>query len=146
MAGHYRTSARRSPAATDVVTYRLDDKMIYVPLDYNWRQALAHARHSFEKLSGVDEKRITFSLNVINDGQRRSVGISPSAWRSVASHLARYEIIDIRVTPEVVITDMDAPPRYSSPSLMSSCTDTKRRCHNSSEIPVTITERWHEQI
>ncbi|KAL4071367.1 hypothetical protein V8B97DRAFT_1917582 [Scleroderma yunnanense] len=114
MATHHRTTGRRSAAAADVITYRLDDKMMYVPLDFNWGEALRHARRAFEKLAKIDEKRITFSVNIVKEGQRSSVGITPSAWQSVASHLARYEIIDITITPEVIVTDTDAPPpRYS---------------------------------
>lgn len=122
MAAERRRTSRRSPAHTDVITYRLDDQMIYVPLSLSWSKALKQAQHSFESLAHVDERQITFSVNVVNDGKRRSVRISPPAWQSIASNLAQYEIIDIVVlsTPDVVVTDVDAPPRYSSPDVSSS--------------------------
>ncbi|KAI6112028.1 hypothetical protein EDD16DRAFT_1189412 [Pisolithus croceorrhizus] len=125
-----RTHTRRSPAAPDVIMYRLEDKMMYVPLDYDWKEALSQARRAFESLAKVDDGRITFSMDVISDGRRRSIGISPSAWRSIASRLTRYEVINIVVRPEVVDPDVDvAPPLYS---LASSAPEEKRSLSSSS--------------
>lgn len=110
--------------------YRLEDKMMYVPLDYDWKEALSQARRAFESLAKVDDGRITFSMDVISDGRRRSIGISPSAWRSIASRLTRYEVINIVVRPEVVDPDVDvAPPLYS---LASSAPEEKRSLSSSS--------------
>ncbi|KAI6007787.1 hypothetical protein F5J12DRAFT_782760 [Pisolithus orientalis] len=104
-----RTSSRRSPAAADVITYRLEDKMMYVPLDHDWREALSQAR--------------------LTDSEGR-IGISPSAWSSVASHLTRYEVITIVVKPEVVGADAEvAPPVYS---LASSAPEEKRSLSSTS--------------
>ncbi|KIM52078.1 hypothetical protein SCLCIDRAFT_78697, partial [Scleroderma citrinum Foug A] len=98
-----------------VITYRYEDKMVCVPLDFNWPGALRHAQSTYEALAEIDGKWISFSVNPIGDGQQKTIKISPSAWRSVSSHLARYEIIDIEVNPgipRIVVTDMDAPPQY----------------------------------
>ncbi|KAI5990718.1 hypothetical protein EDC04DRAFT_1370218 [Pisolithus marmoratus] len=104
--------------------------MMYVPLDYDWREALSQARRAFESLAKVDDGRITFSMDVISDGRRTSIGISPSAWRSVASRLTRREVINIVVRPEVVVADVDvAPPVYS---LASSVPEEKRTLSSSS--------------
>lgn len=104
--------------------------MMYVPLDHDWREALSQARRAFESLAKVDDGRITFSIDVISDGQRRSIGISPSAWSSVASHLTRYEVITIVVKPEVVGADAEvAPPVYS---LASSAPEEKRSLSSTS--------------
>lgn len=132
MTANCTKAGRRSTAIADVITYRHEDKMVYVPLDSNWLEALRHAQSAFATLAGIDGKRITFSVNLIKDGQRKSVRISPSAWRSVSSHLARYEIIDIEVNPEIprlVVTDVDAPPQYSSSALSSHEHSATKCCH-----------------
>ncbi|KIM63870.1 hypothetical protein SCLCIDRAFT_1213657 [Scleroderma citrinum Foug A] len=142
----HRTTGRRSAAIADVITYRHEDKMVYVPLDSNWPEALRHAQSAFETLARVDGKRISFSVNLIRDGQRKTVRISPSAWRSVSSHLARYEIIDIEVNPEIprlVVTDVDAPPQYSS-SALSSHEHSATKCRHCTEekgSPAVETQR-----
>lgn len=113
--------------------YRLEDKMMYVPLKHEWRDALSQARRAFESLAKVDDGRITFSIDAISDGRRTSIGISPSAWRSIASRLTRYEVINIVVRPEVVDADVGvAPPVYS---LASSSAPEEKRSLSSSSLP-----------
>jgi len=43
----HRTTGRRSAAIADVITYRLEDKMVYVPLDSNWPVGLDSFFHFF---------------------------------------------------------------------------------------------------
>ncbi|KAL4066469.1 hypothetical protein V8B97DRAFT_1025013 [Scleroderma yunnanense] len=124
MTAPHITAGRRSTTGADVITYRLEEKMVYVPLALNWAEALEHVQGAFEELGKIDKKRIKFFVNIMRDQQRVAVGISPSAWPSVASHLARYEIIDIVVTPDPVISEgvvsnVDVPPPvYSSSSVL----------------------------
>ncbi|KAJ8588827.1 hypothetical protein M405DRAFT_768598 [Rhizopogon salebrosus TDB-379] len=103
-----RTSAtRRSPDSTsgpDVVTYRLNNQMIYVLPAQSFDQAILFARSAFEsELTGVHNSRISFSLNVLANGKQTSMGISSVAWTAVVSHLERYEIIDVHVQPEIQV-------------------------------------------
>ncbi|KAG2074753.1 hypothetical protein BDR04DRAFT_115582 [Suillus decipiens] len=84
-----------SPPA-DVITYRFNNQMIYVPPAESFDQAVTFARSAFENdLTGIDKSRISFSLNVLANGKQSSVGISRVAWSRIMSHLARYEIIDV---------------------------------------------------
>ena len=43
----HRTTGRRSAAIADVITYRHEDKMVYVPLDSNWLVSLDMFLHFF---------------------------------------------------------------------------------------------------
>ncbi|KAG1817956.1 uncharacterized protein BJ212DRAFT_1347893 [Suillus subaureus] len=107
-----RTFARRqSPAPADVITYRFNNQMMYVPPAENFDQAVTFARSAFESdLTGIDKSRISFSLNVLANGKQSSVGISSVAWSKIMSHLARYEIIDVHVQPEIKV--FGPPPSY----------------------------------
>ncbi|KAG2366741.1 hypothetical protein BDR07DRAFT_1395686 [Suillus spraguei] len=87
--------------------------MIYVPPAESFDQAVTFARSAFENdLTGIDKSRISFSLNVLANGKQSSVGISRVAWPTIMSHLARYEIIDVHVQPELKVTG--PPPSYRS--------------------------------
>ncbi|KAH7883176.1 hypothetical protein F5I97DRAFT_1783738, partial [Phlebopus sp. FC_14] len=81
----------------DIITYRLDGQMMYVPLTDDFPKALEYARKAFHKLKEIEDKQISFSLTVVTGDQRHSVGITPVAWPNLVRHLARYEIIDIRI-------------------------------------------------
>ncbi|KAG2043726.1 hypothetical protein BDR03DRAFT_909187 [Suillus americanus] len=107
-----QTSVRRqSPAPADVVTYRFNNQMMYVPPAESFDQAVTFARSAFESdLTGIDKGRISFSLNVLANGKQSSVGISKVAWSRIMSHLARYEIIDVHVQPEIKV--FGPPPSY----------------------------------
>ncbi|KAG2109324.1 uncharacterized protein F5147DRAFT_692795 [Suillus discolor] len=124
-----RTSTRRqSPAPADVITYRLNSKMMYVPPAESFDQAVTFARSAFEgDLTGIDKSRISFSLNVLANGKQSSVGISSGAWSTIMSHLARYEIIDVHVQPELKISE--PPPSYRS---CGSTGDAEKEQHSSS--------------
>lgn len=111
-----RTSARRqSPAPADVITYRLNNRMTYVPPAENFDQAVTFARSAFEgDLAGIDISRISFSLNVLANGKMSSVGVSRGAWSATMSRLARYEIVDVHVQPERKV--YRPPPSHRSRS------------------------------
>ncbi|KAG2347529.1 hypothetical protein BDR05DRAFT_848115, partial [Suillus weaverae] len=90
----------QSPAPVDVITYRLNNQMMYVPPAKNFDQAVTFARSAFEgDLTGIDKNRISFSLNVLANGKQNSVGISRVAWSTIMSRLAQYEIIDVHIQP-----------------------------------------------
>ncbi|KAJ8586424.1 hypothetical protein M405DRAFT_743643, partial [Rhizopogon salebrosus TDB-379] len=88
----------------DIITYRLNDKMMYVPPAENFDQAVTFARSAFDnELTGVHNSRISFSLNVLTNGKQTSMGISSVAWAVVVSRLEPYEIIDVHVQPEIQV-------------------------------------------
>ncbi|KAG2347542.1 hypothetical protein BDR05DRAFT_958283 [Suillus weaverae] len=109
-----RTSAKRhSLAPADIITYRLNDQMMYVPLAKNFDQAVTFARSAFEgDLTGIDKSRISLSLNVMANGKQSSVCISRAAWSAITSHLVRYEIVDVHIKPELEVSG--PPPSYRS--------------------------------
>ncbi|KAG1781879.1 hypothetical protein EV702DRAFT_491318 [Suillus placidus] len=123
-----RTSVKRqSLAPTDVITYRFNDQMMYVPIAENFDQAVTFARSAFKgDLTGIDKSRISFSLNVIANGKQSSVGITRGAWSAVMSHLARYEIVDVHVKPELEVSG--PPPSYRS------CSSAEGAEHSSSYL------------
>ncbi|KAG2142285.1 uncharacterized protein EDB93DRAFT_1158353 [Suillus bovinus] len=127
-----RTSTRRqSPAPADLVTYRFNNQMMYVPPAENFDQAVTFARSAFEgDLTGIDKSRISFSLNVLANGKQSSVGISRVAWSTTMSHLAQYEIIDVHVQPELRVPGSpEPPPSYRS---CGSPKDSEKEQHSSS--------------
>ncbi|KAG1759368.1 hypothetical protein EDD22DRAFT_729948, partial [Suillus occidentalis] len=84
----------------DVITYRLNNRMTYVPPAESFDQAVTFARSAFEgDLTGIDISRISFSLNVLANGKMSSVSVSRGAWSATMSRLARYEIVDVHVQP-----------------------------------------------
>ncbi|KAG1860763.1 hypothetical protein F4604DRAFT_1658185 [Suillus subluteus] len=121
-----RTFARRqSPPPADIITYRLNNQMMYVPTAESFDQAVTFARSAFESdLTGIDKSRISFSLNVLVNGKQSSVDISHGAWSTIMSHLVRYEIVDVHIQPEPRVSG--PPPSYRSHSL------TKKKQHSSS--------------
>ncbi|KAH7921100.1 hypothetical protein BV22DRAFT_1039022 [Leucogyrophana mollusca] len=107
--------ATQRTSAVDIITYRLNNQMTYVTPAQDYQEAVNVAREVFrDELGGVDEKRISFSVNVLTDGQTRSVRISSFAWPAIVSHLTRYEIIDVHVQPEIIVESdfSDTPPEY----------------------------------
>ncbi|KIJ65868.1 hypothetical protein HYDPIDRAFT_109926 [Hydnomerulius pinastri MD-312] len=119
--GSYRDKNQTSSrsAQRKIITYRYNGKMTYVCLAPSFAEAVALAQSDVEGLAGISANRITFSLTVVTGNNHQSVGISPSAWPQMSAHLTRYEIIDIHVTPNVVITTVDASeaaPPYQGPS------------------------------
>jgi hypothetical protein len=50
-------------------------------------------------LADVPSDRISFHLTVLVGGKRKTVQIAPAAWPDVLPSLAKFEIIDIVVSP-----------------------------------------------
>jgi hypothetical protein len=114
---------RRTTTPADIVTYRLNDKMVYVTPADSYEQAIDFAKKVFpDELRKVNRNNISFSITVITRGdKKRSVWIADMAWSTVVSTLHRYEIIDVHVQPEVQVTHDDItslppPPMYTSDS------------------------------
>jgi len=98
----------------DVVTYRLNDKMVYVTPAQSYEQALDFAQNEFaDELRHIKRDRISFSVLVnAGIGIHRSVRIGTMAWSAVVSGLKRYEIIDVHVQPDLCMEHVDEPPGY----------------------------------
>ncbi|THH13379.1 hypothetical protein EW146_g6831 [Bondarzewia mesenterica] len=95
----------------DILTYYYNDKMVYVTPAETYEGALDYAQDVFPELKSVDRNHISFEIRVLAGNRRQAVRIGPMAWQQVLTTLARYEVIDIRVTaPQTVV---EPPPKYS---------------------------------
>ncbi|EJD08445.1 uncharacterized protein FOMMEDRAFT_16806 [Fomitiporia mediterranea MF3/22] len=92
-----QTQSKKTPA--ELVTYRLDQDMVYVQPAHNFEEALNYAQSVFPQLCDVPRSRIAFAVNVRVNGVLRTVRIAPMAWPRVLRSLATYEIIDISILP-----------------------------------------------
>ncbi|KAI0026729.1 hypothetical protein K488DRAFT_22058, partial [Vararia minispora EC-137] len=77
----------------ELLTYRLDNKLAYVPASQNYDEALAHASAAFPSLSTIPPARL--SLNV--PGRSALVRVAPAAWPAVLRDLAKYEIVVLEI-------------------------------------------------
>ncbi|KIJ15476.1 hypothetical protein PAXINDRAFT_114601 [Paxillus involutus ATCC 200175] len=117
----HKPSPRHGVVQPDIVTYRYEGNMMYVPVAQNYPQALAFAREAFPSLKRLQDSAITLSLNVINGSHRQSVGITAAAWPKIILHLSRYEVVDIHtavVIPSITVTgasECEAAPPYREP-------------------------------
>ncbi|GLB37778.1 hypothetical protein LshimejAT787_0408290 [Lyophyllum shimeji] len=99
------------PVPTDIITYRLGSKLVYVRPADNYEQALELAQKEFsEDLAGLSRDRISFNITAKMNGERRHVRISESAWVAAVTRLLRGEVIDIHVRPPPGFVDTKEPP------------------------------------
>ncbi|KAH0588747.1 hypothetical protein H2248_004553 [Termitomyces sp. 'cryptogamus'] len=111
----YRTEA---PVPTDIITYRLNSKLVFVRPADDYEQALDYAQKEFpDELAELDRSRISFYINAKMNGDRlQSVRISASAWPAAVSRLLRGEVIDVCVYTPPTVRHSDskdvAPPQY----------------------------------
>ena len=86
------------------------------------QQAVEYAKTVFpDDLRHIPVQQL--SLTVLSNTPRgkRTVHISPMAWKAVSSNLATYEIIDVVVNPEVIIEDeREAEYDFDLPELKTS--------------------------
>ncbi|KAF9238330.1 hypothetical protein BU15DRAFT_62538 [Melanogaster broomeanus] len=116
-------SSSHSPATVDIITYRLEDEMMYVPVAPNYKQAIGYVRDAFPNLKEVKDSSITLTriANVMIGSQQPSVGITAAVWPRMIPHLLRYEVIDIRIKaciPDITVTPpvkSEAAPPYRGP-------------------------------
>ncbi|KAH9889539.1 hypothetical protein C8Q73DRAFT_708033 [Cubamyces lactineus] len=99
-----------SSAGTDILTYRFHGTMVYVTPASTYKEGVEFARQVFPELASVDPERISISINGTVNKQRQLIRIGAMAWNSVITSRARYEVLDITVTPEIVIDAHDQPP------------------------------------
>ncbi|KAL1746164.1 hypothetical protein HDZ31DRAFT_81394 [Schizophyllum fasciatum] len=93
-------SANRKPA--DIITYRYDERLVYVTPEKDYNIAIDIALQEYPELLGVPRDCISFFTMASMDGQRRPVRIGRSAWPRAMEKLVRGEIIDIKVRREEV--------------------------------------------
>ncbi|KAH0829198.1 hypothetical protein J3R83DRAFT_2747 [Lanmaoa asiatica] len=116
MTCHTTKSHPKTP--TDIVTYRYNGELVYVPVAPNYIQALSHAREAFPPLKKLRDASLSLSLTAPGHSQK-FVGISASAWPKLIAHMSRYQIIDVQATqaherddavsiPSITITYADA--------------------------------------
>jgi hypothetical protein len=78
---------------------------------FHLQKAVDYAYKVFGKeIAGVSRDRIIFVVCAIVAGEHRTVHISPQAWPAVIPTLAKFEIIDVCITPEIQVSDV--PPAY----------------------------------
>jgi len=89
-----------------VVTYRYKERMVYVTPADTYEQAVQFAREVFpDDLRHIHGQQLSFTIISNTPKGKRTVQISPMAWKAVVGTLACYEIIDIGVHPEVILED-----------------------------------------
>jgi hypothetical protein len=150
------TAITHLPAA-DIVTYRLNGKLVYVTpttkydvrllwmsfmlpqlimTHANQQQAVAQAYSTFpEELSTVQKEQVALAITCLVQGEHRVVQIAPSAWTSVLPTLTRFEIID-------VIVKEDKPPRYDA----KENPDTEIHSIYSSRSRFPLLLRWCQEL
>jgi len=117
------------PVPADIITYRLDVKLVYVRPADDYQQALDYAQKEFpDELASIPRDHISFHIDAKMNGVTLSVRISESAWVATVARLLRGEIINIVVRqPLCLDTKEMPPPRYRQVSQSS-------RHHNSSAL------------
>ncbi|KAG6891495.1 hypothetical protein C0992_005634 [Termitomyces sp. T32_za158] len=121
---------RTEPAVpADIITYRLDSKLVYVrPADdyevghtscftfseakRRVQQALDYAQKEYPELAELERSRISFHINAKLNGHSQPVRISESAWPAAVSRLLRGEVIDVCIQPSIDAKYAVAPPQY----------------------------------
>jgi len=102
-----------STSCPEVITYNLNGKMVYVPPAQSYEQALDFAQKEFsDDLHNIKRDQISFSVLVHAEKSLRSVRIGAMAWPAVVSNLKRFEIVEVRVQPELHVEHVDGPPGY----------------------------------
>lgn len=88
------------------------------------QQAVDYAKSVFpEDLRHVPASQLSLTILSNTPRGKRTVQISPMAWKAVSSNLATYEIIDIVVNPpEIILEDDEREGKYDPwlPDLKSS--------------------------
>ncbi|KAI0349957.1 hypothetical protein OH77DRAFT_1431521 [Trametes cingulata] len=100
-----------------ILTFRYNGAMAYVKPGATYQDAIHTAREAFQELKHCDPHRISISVNGVVNKKRQLIRISPKAWKAILASRARYEVLDITLEPEIVVTDVDADsddlPRYT---------------------------------
>ncbi|KAI0364138.1 hypothetical protein BV20DRAFT_974785 [Pilatotrama ljubarskyi] len=101
----------------EVITYRYSGAMVYVTPSATFQEAVDTACSVFPELKQVDPDRIAISVHGSVNKKRQLIRIGPMAWPSIIASRARYEVLDITLEPDIIVTDVDADsdalPRYT---------------------------------
>ncbi|KAF8489554.1 hypothetical protein F5888DRAFT_1621859 [Russula emetica] len=95
------SSAPRARAPANVITYSYASRLVYVAPAETYDDAIDIAKESFRELSDVERERISFEIkvNLPKTHESRTAEIGRTAWPMVVASLARFEIVEIRITP-----------------------------------------------
>ncbi|KDQ27624.1 hypothetical protein PLEOSDRAFT_158498 [Pleurotus ostreatus PC15] len=104
----YRTS---STVPADIITYRKDDKLVFVQPASSYVGAIEEARKVFPELVAIPDDRIGFYITATLGHSKAQVRVSESAWCAAIARLLRGEVVDVRVVEADVSISID-PPRY----------------------------------
>ncbi|KAJ7129026.1 hypothetical protein C8R43DRAFT_1026947 [Mycena crocata] len=97
-----------TPALPDYITYRFENRLVYVRPAQTYEIALDIAQKEFSALSDVPRERISFNtVATLNRQEPRVVRISESAWFAAVARQLCGGVIDILVT-----SDPNLPPTY----------------------------------
>jgi len=99
--------------------------MVYVTPGETYDRAVDIAKESFQELRDIERERISLEVHVVlkNQQMRRTAEIGRTAWPVVVASLARFEIVEIRVSSvplkaSVALSGSQAssvePPPYAS--------------------------------
>ncbi|KAI0301570.1 hypothetical protein B0F90DRAFT_1628468 [Multifurca ochricompacta] len=105
----------RIPA--DILTYCYCSRMVYVTPGESYEQAINFAQEAFPELRNIDRDLICLEIRVVfnNQKERKTAQIGRMAWSAVVATLARYEIVEIRVSSSPAQPATEPPP-YTSRS------------------------------
>jgi len=97
----------------DILTYRYQNRMVYVTPPKTYEEALDFAQKVFPELKDVDRESISFQMRAHTGTAEHPARIAPMAWQQILGILTRFEILEIQVR------DADPPPNYDAPSVSS---------------------------
>ncbi|KAF8141270.1 hypothetical protein EV363DRAFT_1443253 [Boletus edulis] len=99
---------------TDILTYRYDRQLVYVPVAPSYNEALSHARDAFPQLKDLHDASLSLSLLAPTSGHAPNcIGISAPAWPKLVAHMSRYQIVDVHPIPDITITYADAEDAHA---------------------------------
>ncbi|KAI0629082.1 hypothetical protein C8Q77DRAFT_1066591 [Trametes polyzona] len=97
-------------ASPDILTYRYNGSMVYVPPAATYEEGVQYALQVFPELAPIEPSRIVISISGLVNQKRQLIRISPMAWKTVVFSRARYEVLDITIElgrPKIVISGVD---------------------------------------
>ncbi|KAJ2914401.1 hypothetical protein MD484_g6016, partial [Candolleomyces efflorescens] len=116
MAQPYNIYRSGPTVPADIVTYRHNEKLVYVKPAETYELALDMAQKEFaEDLAKIPREKIGFSVTSTFGAEKRHVRISESAWASAIARLLRGEIVDVYIREDPTgkeIPPPTLPPRY----------------------------------
>ncbi|KAL7277881.1 hypothetical protein ACG7TL_008828 [Trametes sanguinea] len=97
-----------------VLTYRYNEKLVYVTKPASYQEAIKYARQLFPELASLPSNHIGICINGLVSQRRELIRISPMAWKPVMHSRTAYEVLDIIIDdPEAEGQVEDGPPAYA---------------------------------